>query len=326
MAWESRRGLQTRRAFTLIEVLVVIAIIGVLIGLLLPAVQKVRESANRLQCQNNLKQLGLAVHAYHQDHGYFPVNTLDTNNWSNNWVGHNWSWLARILPYIEQEPLYKAANIPNNTLLQSQSFCAAQLKVFLCPSDPFSNAGPRTDAFNLGSLPVGQTNYKGVSGANWGWNSEPLPWGTDFGGGPCGADPRWVNASIDGSRNGLSWGDGIFFRVDSHRPRRITDVRDGTSTTFMIGEDLPLKNRHCSWPYANNACGTCGIGPNARTISGAEYSSSDWPNVYSFHSLHSGGLFFAYADGSVHFIHENIDLPTYRALATMQSGETVQAP
>jgi len=317
---------RSRPAFTLIELLVGIAIIGVLIALLLPAVQKVREAANRLQCRNNLKQLALAVHDYHQVFGFFPVNTLDNHNWADNWAGHNWSWLARILPYIEQEPLYKAANIPNNTLLQSRSYCAMQVKVFLCPSDPYSNSGPRTDAINLANLPVGQTNYKGVSGANWGWNSEPLPWGTDFGGGPCGADPRWVNTSIDGSRNGLSWGDGIFFRVDSHRPRRIADVRDGTSNTFLIGEDLPLKNRHCSWPYANNANGTCGIAPNARTTSGAEYGPADWPNVYSFHSLHANGLHFAFADGSVHFLQDSINLATYRALATMQSGEPVEVP
>jgi prepilin-type N-terminal cleavage/methylation domain-containing protein len=315
-----------RAAFTLIELLVVIAIIGVLISLLLPAVQKARESANRLACRNNLKQLALAVHNYHSDQGYFPVNTLDTTDWGYNWNGHNWSWLARLLPYIEQEPLYRQANIPDNTLAQSQAACATQIKLLLCPSDPLSGTGPRTDAYNLAPTPVGQTNYKGVSGANWGWNCNPLPWDSDFGGSPCGADPQWVRASVDGSENGLNWGDGIFYRVDSHRPRRLTDVTDGTSNTFMIGEDVPSKNRHCSWPYANNANGTCGIGPNARNAAGAPYDPSDWPNVYSFHSLHVGGLHFAYADGSVHFITDGIDLPTYRAMATMQSGETLQVP
>jgi prepilin-type N-terminal cleavage/methylation domain-containing protein len=155
-----------RTAFTLIELLVVIAIIGVLISLLLPAVQKIRESANRMTCRNNLKQLALAVHNYHQDQGFFPVNTLDAVNWGYNWDGRNWSWLARILPYVEQEPLLRQANIPDNTLAQSQALCATQIKLFLCPSDPLSSAGPRTDAYNLAPSPVGQTNYKGVSGAN----------------------------------------------------------------------------------------------------------------------------------------------------------------
>jgi prepilin-type N-terminal cleavage/methylation domain-containing protein len=319
-------NLGRRSGFTLIELLVVIAIVGILVALLLPAVQKVRESANRISCTNHLKQLGLAVHAYHNSQGYFPVNTLDTVTWSNNWGGHNWSWLARILPYVEQEPLYRQANIPTNTLQESRAQCATQIPLFLCPSDPASHTGPRTDAYNLAPTPVGQTNYKGVSGANWGWNSTPLPWDTDFGGGSCGADARWVNASFDGSENGLNWGDGIFYRVDSHRPRRLSDVTDGTSNTFMIGEDVPAQNQHCSWPYANNANGTCGIGPNARRVDGTAYSPSDWPNVYSFHSLHPGGLLFAYADGSVHFIQEAIDLPTYRAMATMRSGEVVQAP
>src|SRR5437763_6547223 len=124
----------TRRGFTLIELLVVIAILAVLIGLLLPAVQKVREAANRIQCSNDLKQIALGVHAYHDSELCLPANTLVTDK-DQNWDNPNWSWLARILPYVEQGPLYQQGNIPTYTLKQSSTQVATQLKLFLCPAD-----------------------------------------------------------------------------------------------------------------------------------------------------------------------------------------------
>jgi prepilin-type N-terminal cleavage/methylation domain-containing protein/prepilin-type processing-associated H-X9-DG protein len=310
-----------RRGFTLIELLVVIAIIGILIGLLLPAVQKVREAANRIKCANNLKQIALAVHSYHDGQGYLPVNS-GTSLALND---HNWSWLARILPYIEQDALYRQANIPSNTLSMSAAEIQAQIKTFLCPSDPLSNAGPRTDEFNISPTPVGQTNYKGVSGANWG-NDGGIG-NTGSPGGAFGCDAQWRYADpSSGSYNGLDDGDGIFYRDDFKRPKRLTDILDGTSNTFMVGEDVPSMNMHCDWPFANHATGTCGIGPNALNSSGQPYASSDWPNVYSFHSMHAGGLQFAMADGSVTFIPNSISLAVYRALATSNGGEVVSLP
>jgi prepilin-type N-terminal cleavage/methylation domain-containing protein len=118
-------------AFTLIELLVVSAIIGALIALLLPAVQKVRETANRVSCTNKLKQLALAVHAYHDVAGSFPVNTLITDRNNNNWYAANWSWMARILPYVEQDALYREGGIPSNTFDQSAAVVATQLPLFL---------------------------------------------------------------------------------------------------------------------------------------------------------------------------------------------------
>src|SRR5205814_4098700 len=97
----------------------------------------------------------------------FPINTLLTDK-DQNWDHANWSWLARLLPYLEQGNLYQQGNLPNNTLKQSAAQAATQLNVFLCPADPVSRAGPRTDGTNMGGFALGQTNYKGVAGANWG--------------------------------------------------------------------------------------------------------------------------------------------------------------
>ena len=98
------------------------------------------------------------------------------------------------------------------------------------------------------------------------------------------------------------------------------------SRMVMVGEDLPQLNTHCSWPYANHTQGTCGIWPNATQANGSPFPNTDWPNVYSFHSRHPGGLQFAFADGAVTFIPTNIDIPTYRALATIAGGESVNKP
>jgi len=303
-----------RRGFTLIELLVVIAIIAILIGLLAGAVQRIREAASRLQCRNNLKQIALATHAYHDTFSVLPVNTLpgplgpyDANNPS-------WSWLARILPFIEQESLYRQGNIPTSTLYQSRETVATQVKLFLCPSDPYSNRGARTDDRNLGTfhppnIPAGQTNYQGVGGANWNYG-----------------DPQWTNPGINGSFDGLNYGDGIFYRYDWVAPKRIMDILDGASNTFMIAENLPEKTQWCSWPHANSSFGTCAIAPNVLGPGGKDYSPQDFANNIGFRSRHPGGLQFALADGSVHFVANSIELKLYRALATIQGGEVASVP
>ena len=139
----------------------------------------------------------------------------------------------------------------------------------------------------------------------------------------------WRNVSPTNATNfcGLDWGDGIFYRDDFKRSLRMSDVKDGQSNTFMLGEDVPSKNGHCDWPFANHANGTCAIPPNAKSpTTGLEYLPSDWPNVYSFHSMHRDGIFFAYADGTVHFINNTISMTIYRAMATIQGGEVVTPP
>jgi prepilin-type N-terminal cleavage/methylation domain-containing protein len=140
-----------RCAFTLVELLVVIAIIGILIGLLLPAVQKIRHAANRISCANNLHQLALAVHSYHDALGALPSDQAFTYDPT----APNWSWLAHILPQLEQDNLYRDARIgtnPPNNINQSLDQIATRVKIFLCPSDPDALNGPVSYPSNFDML------------------------------------------------------------------------------------------------------------------------------------------------------------------------------
>jgi len=316
---------RVRWAFTLIELLVVIAIIAVLIGLLLPAVQKVREAAARMQCANNLKQLALGCHNYHDVFASLPRNgnqfgltmSHGTNGTGCCGVGAaHWSWIARLLPYIEQDNMYKMAGIPTNSMNQDAptlAVLAMPIKTLNCPSDPSNRT--RSDSADLGGTLVALTSYKGVSGANWGADFYPTE--TNF-------STPYRNPGANGSYNGLEKGDGIFWRADIRSGNlSLTGISDGTSNTFMIGEDLPDYIHWNAWSYANGACGTCAIPPNTGiTIPPLGTGDSwSWPTRYSFRSRHPGGLQFAYADGSVHFISDSIPLTVYRWMATIQGGE-----
>jgi len=309
-----------RSGFTLIELLVVIAIIAILIGLLLPAVQKVREAAARMECSNNLKQFGIAIHAYHDTFKHLPYNgdPIRRSGCCYTQGYTQWSWIARTLPYLEQNNLYKQAGIDQVPLSSVLPVLAQTFPTLFCPADEAYGTKTMTNRANFpGGTPIGLTNYRGVSGCNWAWGNYPF-------------NPNIPAASGARSNNGLDNGNGLFFRSDYLYKKPLASISDGTSNTFMVGEDIPSLNVHCSWPYSNHANGTCAIplnlGMGLIQPSGVNVTAGNWPNVYSFRSRHTGGANFALADGSVRFVSDSINLSLYRALASYKGGEVASVP
>lgn len=301
-----------RRALglTLVELLVAVSIIAIVLVVSLPAVLHSREASRRSQCAANTHQIALACHHYCDANKVYPPGQF-LGPYGKGPDSTAWSFLARILTLIEEKSVYSQGGIPRKTLRASK-VADKSISLFLCPSDGHRTAGPRYDSGDMKQylFSVGQTNYKGVSGANWGAD-ESQSWG------PKDSGTKWPNIGTNGSYDGLAHGDGMFYRSDYLIRRRPLHVKDGLSKTLMIGEALPSKDHYCSWPYANNAYSTCAIPPNFD-----EPDPVFWPNAQSFRSAHPGGLHFASADCSVHFINDSIDLQVYRALATIDGHES----
>jgi prepilin-type processing-associated H-X9-DG protein/prepilin-type N-terminal cleavage/methylation domain-containing protein len=288
-----QRRYSRRTGFTLIEVLVVIAIIGVLIGLLLPAVQKVREAAAQTQCGNNLRQIGLALQNYHDTAKSFPPGYVSNFDSVGNDAGPGWGWAAFILPQMEQQDLYNSIQFNQGVETPANSSVRVMsLKLYLCPSD---NAPPTWTAkkYNSSGNPVGSicdvasANYIGVFGV-----TEP----------------------------GVG-GEGVFFRNSNIR---IADIPDGTSQTIMVGE------RASSLAPATWAGAVTGaeIFPyNSSNMVLGHTGECNGPaspiDINGFSSRHSGGVNFLFADGHVQFLTSSVSQPTYQALSTRAGGETV---
>jgi prepilin-type N-terminal cleavage/methylation domain-containing protein/prepilin-type processing-associated H-X9-DG protein len=340
-----------RHGFTLIELLVVIAIIAVLIALLLPAVQSAREAARRAQCVNNMKQLGLACHNYHQTYNTFPANLyLHPCYATNTYYWNNSSWIVFLLPSMEQQPLYNSINfsfmwgtyqicnwgqglgLPNSTARQTV------INSLLCPTDP----SPPTDLNNsdeVWSQLAAGTSYVGNVGDNC------------LGCGNANAGQQIFCASVGYNCRGSQLGDpqnpttfpiqpstgtGIFWRQDWGVP--IQQITDGTSNTFLAGEQIQMVMLWNEWCEANATVGSTAlplnyIGPGLAiqqglgsvVIATGASDVGDWPHWYSFRSMHPGGGNFAFCDGSVKFIKSSINMPTYQALSTRGLGEIVSS-
>jgi prepilin-type N-terminal cleavage/methylation domain-containing protein/prepilin-type processing-associated H-X9-DG protein len=278
-----------RRGFTLVELLVVIGIIASLMAFLLPAVQQVREAARRIQCRNNLKQIGLALQNYHDTHNCFPFSSLVVTSVGNE---TGWAWGTMLLPFVGQTPLYQQL-APNgdNAPTSPNSLTTTVLPLYLCPSDA-------SEVLNSQKGGHAKSNYVAMFGSN-----------------------------KDESDNG----NGMFYFNSSTRMR---DLVDGMSSTIAAGER--------SWDgliHPSVGTGTMGrIGSIwFGNLQGNLHDVISWcdpsletdqrvngthPNAYS--SLHEGGCHFLFADGSVHFLSENIDNSgTFCPLSTIQGAEVI---
>lgn len=327
-----------RSAFTLIELLVVIAIIAVLIGLLLPAVQKVREAAARSKCQNNLKQLGLAMHSYHDANNEFPINATGNSGWSG-W--HRFSANYLILPHLEQEGLYNQFDVNgtwNNNLTGPMD---QKLSVFLCPS-----AEP---------APSRSTVSWGGPGTNYAWNSGSTvrtAWsvtGSNFTGMICNVTTIRMTGVKDGLSNTLLAseiisgtgsnsgnvqypqdfayvGDGALSAIaDPHFPTQAELTTVGTTTPvgkrgnngtlwawYSHGQSLLNTAAPPNWEHPSTGGNCCPGGAH------------DWGwGIIPPRSYHTGGVNAVLGDGSVRFIRDNVQLITFQRLGHRNDGHPV---
>jgi prepilin-type N-terminal cleavage/methylation domain-containing protein/prepilin-type processing-associated H-X9-DG protein len=315
------------RAFTLIELLVVIAIIAILIGLLLPAVQKVREAAARMSCQNNLKQWGLAQHTYHDSTGFFPPGGLVGRDFGGSWNWSDWnddrgSWIVYSLPYVEQQALYQLFPQPPSGVYNSAGIARSQPnftnfrpKFFRCPSDGWNTEWAIC-------------NYVGSLGPQCAI-------------GPCGYDPNQALCNQPGI--GVPWSPDHGNTLDAGQVRgmynrlgariNMASVTDGLSNTILIGEILPEWHDHFwsgSWSHYNGgASHATTIVPinyptDARTwCSPADRSFQNWNLSWGFKSRHTGGVNFVFGDGSVRFVRQNINMTTYILMGCRNDGRPV---
>ncbi|WP_197439734.1 DUF1559 family PulG-like putative transporter [Calycomorphotria hydatis] len=303
----------SRNGFTLVELLVVIAIISTLVAILLPAVQQAREAARQSECKNNLKQISLALHNYHDSYSTFPPATIWNENPAgcirnssiacDDYWGTAWAWGVAILPYMEESAIYIGLDSGHTSVGQVMNDATKSLLVqekieaFRCPSDVGTDLSP----YSVGSgVYMSRTNYPGVSS--------------------------------HGRATGMG-GQGVFGQTN--RGIRIRDITDGTSVTMIVGERASHLPGNTGDTYTVWAAMRSPLQPNsgyrgAYTVTGGtgrpmniSEAAAGWDFKNYFNSMHYGGVQFAFCDGSVRFLNENMDFTQYKNMSRIADGKVV---
>jgi prepilin-type N-terminal cleavage/methylation domain-containing protein len=296
-----------RSAFTLIELLVVIAIIAILIGLLVPAVQKVREAANRTTCQNNLKQLGLAMHSHHDNKKILPAGD------GYQAGGKRRSWMVPLLPFVEQDNRFKQIDMSLSQLsttinasgVSNRSVIQQLLPIVVCPTHASDRQLTRTD--DASGILLNLTDYASnvgdhVNNAGTGAPNPPYP---PYGNGSTG--PQNTRGVI--TRYGFA--------------AKFAEITDGLSNTFILGEVVPQWCNWMDWGHQSFATTAFPINHRNKDFEAGVLLPNDHINCIVFRSKHPGGAQFLLGDGSVRFISDSVNYVAYRAMASRSGGEAL---
>ena len=336
-----------RGGFTLVELLVVIAIIGILVALLLPAVQAAREAARRMSCANNLKNIGVAILNHHDVKKHLPISIgqwAEEVNLAHQWIGvpngkmdkdnggpsyNGKGWLVDILPFLEEQARYDGIvkGLAQSLATEGEGFGAratkglgmgsmlvrpmiqGQLPILSCPSDPAAQASDQMWYWD--GVLIATTSYKGCLGDSVigaGTGSDLGPF-PDFGSKPDCHNTVECN--------------GLFWRNTNYRPIPLSAIEDGTSKTIMVGESAVGDDFHSAGFFADGDWASCGIPLNHFVIPPPTVADRHltWREARGFKSYHPGGAQFVLADGSVHFLTESIDHDEYRSMCTRAGGD-----
>ncbi len=290
-----------QRGFTLIELLVVIAIIAILIALLLPAVQQAREAARRSSCKNNFKQVGLALHNYHDTHKTFPIGAAIAAGCSGLSGNHMFSWGVHILPYLDQANVYNNINFSGQAFVATNftsSSCLSTVQPYICPTNPHPDVIVNRAGTFAGALAdgLGRTDMGGVA--------DSVDWRCNNG---TGVRPTPT-------------GNGVLFGISSVQFR---DITDGTSNTLLVGEvtgSLSPTGLNGNFYTGYDVFSTSNGINSIDTVPGG---GSFGFRPQGFSSYHVGGCHFLLCDGSVRFISENIDQGLLAGITTRAGGEVI---
>ena len=326
MRLNSRVG-RRRGAFTLIELLVVIAIIAILVALLLPAVQQAREAARRSSCKNNLKQIGLALHNYHDSFSMFPIST----DRGRNPFRQNYSWICRILPQMEEGNLYKLIDFNNiggegglNASGNHNTVRITPITNLMCPSNPqpvvlANRCASKYNSWNSRNLDGARTDYVGSMGFIWTGTKD------------CGRTGRngapWVHPDHPAGHAEFRSNEGVFF-ISGVFTTRIRDITDGTANTVMVYENHNWKrgprfpaeyNKHGLWMASIGA-----IDAQTGPINSIQAQNrNDDGRCTNWSSTHVGGAQCTLGDGSSRFVNDSISMVILRGVVTRANAQVV---